>query len=77
MTASARLAETAEAARIEREYPGWHVWLSSLGRWYAVRRGPKAAYGRGDLRPMTIDADDAGGLRDGLANTELVHALTA
>jgi hypothetical protein len=76
-TASVGLADFAEAGRIEHDFPGWHVWLSSLGRWWAVRKGPGASYGRGDHRPMTLDADDAEGLRDLLAEVEQGHALTA
>jgi hypothetical protein len=51
------------AQQVEREFPGWHVWISSLGRWWAVRQGPDAHHGRDDQRPMTLDADDAAGLR--------------
>ena len=69
-TANAGLADLAEAARMERNFPGWHVWLSSLGRWWAVRMGPGASYGRGDHWPMTLDADDAEGLRDLLEEVE-------
>ena len=54
----------AECARqVERDFPDWHVWISSLGRWWAVRQGPDAHHGRDDRRPMTLDADDATGLR--------------
>lgn len=67
---------SAEAELIEREYPGWHVWLSDLGRWYAVRQGPDGSHRR-DRRPMTLDADDSAGLRDRLAEVEQGHALTA
>ena len=60
--------ESAAAARqIERDYPGWHVWISSLGRWWAVREGPDARWSRADPRPMTLDADDETGLREQLA----------
>jgi hypothetical protein len=58
---------SAAQSRIERDHPGWHVWVSSLGRWWAVRQGPDARYGRDDPRPMTIDADDAAGLSAELA----------
>lgn len=57
----------AEAAAIERDFPGWHVWISSLDRWWAVRQGPDARHDRNDPRPMTIDADDPCGLREELA----------
>ena len=77
MSASAGLADLAEKRQIERAFPGWHVWLSSLGRWWAVRQGPDAGYGRADHRPMTLDADDAEGLRGQLAEVEQGHALSA
>jgi hypothetical protein len=32
----------AAARQIERDFSGWHVWISSLGRWWAVRQGPDA-----------------------------------
>jgi hypothetical protein len=56
-----------EAVAIERDFPGWHVWISSLDRWWAVRQGPDAQHDRNDPRPMTIDADDPLGLREQLA----------
>jgi hypothetical protein len=49
----------ADARQVEQEFPGWHVWVSSLGRYWAVRQGPDASFSRDDPRPMTIDADDA------------------
>lgn len=56
----------AEAVAIERDFPGWRVWISSLDRWWAVRQGPDARHDHNDPRPMTIDADDPGGLREQL-----------
>ena len=59
----------AEARQIERDFAGaWHVWISSAGRWWATRRGRDARWDREDQRPMTVDADDATGLRAELAN---------
>ena len=55
------------AQRIEADHPGWHVWRSSIGRWWAVRQGPDAHHGRDDRRPMTLDSDDPDGLRALLA----------
>jgi hypothetical protein len=63
----------AEARRIEQDNPGWHVWVSSLDRWWAVRQGPDARYGRDDPRPMTLDADDAAGLSAVLAQNPSPH----
>jgi hypothetical protein len=57
-----------EAAAIEADFPGWHVWRSSAGRWWAVRQGRRARHDdRADPRPLTVDADDADGLRHLLA----------
>jgi hypothetical protein len=58
-----------EAARaLEGDFPGWRVWRSSAGRWWATRTGAGAP-GKcrdGDL-PMTVDADSEGQLRAVLA----------
>jgi hypothetical protein len=57
-----------QIALLEAEFPGWHVWRSSGGRWWATRTG--AVRRREDLgttRVMTVDADDPGALRDQLA----------
>ena len=48
---------------IEAEYPGWHIWRSNAGRWWATRTG--LVLRRDDLgtgRVMTLDADDEPGL---------------
>lgn len=65
--AEPRREQVTEAAAIERDFPGWHVWISSLDRWWAVRQGSDARCDRNDPRPMTIDADDPGALRTQLA----------
>jgi hypothetical protein len=56
------------AAELEARFPGWHVWLSSAGRWWATRTGPvtgRDSFGAG--RAMTVDADDMEALRAQLA----------
>ena len=56
------------AAELEAQFPGWHVWPSSAGRWWATRTG--TVLDRDDLgagRVMTIDADDTETLRAQLA----------
>jgi hypothetical protein len=53
---------------LEAEFPGWHIWHSNAGRWWATRTG--SVLRRDDLgtgRVMTIDADDEAALRDQLA----------
>ena len=51
-------------AQLEAEFPGWHIWRSSAGRWWATRTG--AVLRRENLatgRVMTVDADDVSALR--------------
>jgi hypothetical protein len=51
-------------AQVEAEFPGWHIWHSNAGRWWATRTG--FVLRREDLgtgRVMTLDADDEPGLR--------------
>ena len=53
-----------QPAELEAEFPGWHVWRSNAGRWWATRTG--AVLRREDLgtgRVMTVDADDPNSLR--------------
>ena len=53
---------------LEAEFPGWHIWRSSAGRWWATRTGfvlRRDSLGTG--RVMTLDADDDASLRNQLA----------
>ena len=55
-------------AQVEADFPGWHIWRSNAGRWWATRTG--SVRHREDLgtgRVMTLDSDDERGLRDQLA----------
>jgi hypothetical protein len=55
-------------AQLEAEFPGWHIWHSNAGRWWATRTGfvlRREELGTG--RVMTLDADDERGLRGQLA----------
>ena len=55
-------------AQLETEFPGWHIWHSNAGRWWATRTG--FVLRREDLgtgRVMTLDADDEADLRQQLA----------
>ena len=55
-------------AQLEAEFPGWHIWRSSAGRWWATRTGTvRRREDLGTARVMTVDADDAGALSDQLA----------
>ena len=54
-------------SQIEAEFPGWHIWRSNAGRWWATRTG--YVLRREDLgtgRVMTVDADDETDLREQL-----------
>lgn len=56
-----------QLAKLEAEFPGWHIWRSDAGRWWATRTG--AVLRRDPLgagRVMTVDADDLGSLRNQL-----------
>jgi hypothetical protein len=51
-------------AQVETDFPGWHIWHSNAGRWWATRTGfvlRREELGAG--RVMTVDADDETGLR--------------
>ncbi len=51
-------------AEMETRFPGWHIWRSSAGRWWATRTG--TVLSREDLgagRVMTMDADEPQALR--------------
>lgn len=51
----------ARTAGIERDFPGWLVWISRRGDyWGAVRRDPRAGL------PMTVIADSEAELRTAL-----------
>jgi hypothetical protein len=55
-------------AQLATEFPGWHIWRSNAGRWWATRTG--SVLRREDLgtgRVMTLDADDEHGLCEQLA----------
>jgi hypothetical protein len=54
-------------AQLEAAFPGWHIWHSNAGRWWATRTG--SVLRREDLgtgRVMTLDADDERSLLDQL-----------
>jgi hypothetical protein len=51
--------------QIERAYPGWHVWRSDEGWWYATRARPRA---RG--ASATVDGAGPDELTDALAAEE-------
>ena len=62
-------------AQLEAEFPGWHIWHSNAGRWWATRTG--SVLRREDLgtgRVMTLDADDERGLSDQLASQAVLDS---
>ena len=61
-------------SEVEADFPGWHVWTSAEGRWWATRTGRDAQWAHGCPVPMTSDADDEAGLRQVLAGWSLAEA---
>ncbi|HEY3734094.1 MAG TPA: hypothetical protein VGL63_09270 [Streptosporangiaceae bacterium] len=57
------------AGQIEHAYPGYHVWVSDTGWWYATRIRPWA---RG--QSATVHGPGPGELTDALATEEAVVA---
>jgi hypothetical protein len=51
-------------AAIEAEFPGWLVWRSDAGRWYATRGGDLTDAQLQAGYAMTVAADDAPALRE-------------
>jgi hypothetical protein len=64
---------TPDLAEIGREFPDWHPWRSSAGRWWATRRGSAEPTCSDPDWLMTVDADDAAGLREALKRQEALH----
>jgi hypothetical protein len=46
-----------EADALAGDWPGWHIWRSQAGRWWAIRAGP-----------VTVDADTPEQLAEALAS---------
>ena len=51
-------------ASLEAEFPGWLVWRSDAGRWYATRSGDLTDAQLQAGYAMTVAADDYPGLRE-------------
>lgn len=58
--------EDAKAA-IEGDFPGWQVWRSDAGRWYATSSRDLTDAELQAGCAMTVAADDSAGLRELLA----------
>ena len=51
-----------DIAGIRAGFPGWNVWRSDEGRWWATRRCPLRPSRWPDGYALTMTADDAGAL---------------
>jgi hypothetical protein len=51
-------------AALQSEFPGWLVWRSDAGRWYATRSGDLTDAQLQAGYAMTVAADDATALRE-------------
>jgi hypothetical protein len=58
------------------EFAGWRPWLSSGGRWWATRKSSKRPADPPEWWAMTVEADDARGLREAI-NQQEQHAARA
>jgi len=58
-----------ELSNIGRQFAGWHPWVSSGGRWWATRTGSLPA-DPPEWWAMTVDANDAEGLREQMARQQ-------
>lgn len=66
---------TSTGPLVAADYPGWHVWRSDAGRWWATRTGPDAQWSRNAAGlPMTLDAENEFGIRAALAAAEEIQA---
>ena len=54
-------AGAAERTALQADHPGWRIWRSDEGRWWATRRGNRPR------EPRSIDADTAAALSEELA----------
>jgi len=59
-----------ELSRLAVEFSGWRPWLSDAGRWWATRRAIRPSADPPEWWAMTVDADDADGLRKAIAEQE-------
>jgi hypothetical protein len=58
-------------AAIRREFPGWHPWRSSAGRFWATRIMHRRRPADADHTwAMTVDGDTAAKLREAIAEQE-------
>jgi hypothetical protein len=58
-----------ELSQIKREFAGWQPWMCSGGRWWATRKGNQPT-DPPEWWAMTVDADDAEGLREAITRQE-------
>ena len=55
-------------AAIRAAFPGWNVWRSDEGCWWATRRYPLRPSRWPDGYALTVTADDAGALRSAISS---------
>jgi hypothetical protein len=64
--ASAQHGTGDEIAAIRAAFPGWSVWRSDEGRWWATRRCPLRPSRWPEGYALTVTADDDGALRSAM-----------
>ena len=68
---------TAELTCIAGEFPGWRPWISDAGRCWATRQGSRLLPDAPEWWAMTVDADDANGLRSAITEQERLASASA
>ena len=66
--ASAQNGTAEEIAGIRAASPGWSIWRSDEGRWWATRRSPLRPSRWPEGYALTVSADDAGALRSAISS---------
>ncbi len=60
---NAVLTQASELEKLSADFPGWHVWQSSAGRWWAVRLNGEWGWHAHPGWGRTVDANMLGEMR--------------
>jgi hypothetical protein len=72
LTLNAVLTAASELGKLSADFPGWHVWQSSAGRWWAVRLNADWGWHAHVRWQRTVDADTLEDMRIVLAFQERI-----
>ena len=63
-----------QAAALSREFPGWALWISGTGRWWASRRAGLNAADLAAVCVLFLHADGPSALAVQIRTQEDIHA---